>query len=252
MKNPTIFERVNVGGTRNMIDAALQQGIRRFIYTSTIDVFGAAAGQAYDETMLDRQPKGTCYERSKQRADQAVAAALEKGLPAVFLHPSGLYGPGPSDSPGINDFIIKLHRGQVPMLLPGGLPVVFAPDVGEGHVLAELNGQVGGRYILSDDYCHLPDLAQAILEVLGLQKRVPPVMPVGVVKAVAAIGEWWAAITGKPPLIPKGQLHFMLWGAVPRSDRAHQMLGWRPTPLRAALQQTVAYLLEESPDSHLR
>lgn len=246
LKDADIFERVNVGGTRNMIDAALQQNIRRFVYTSTIDVFAAAPGQEYDESMLAVHPKGTPYERSKQRADQAVTAALQKGLRAVFLHPAGLYGPGPSESPGTNDFILKLHRGQVPMLLPGGFPMVFAPDVGEGHVLAELISEVGQRYILSEDYYELSDLARAILEALGLRKRVPPVMPMGIVKVVAAIGEWWAGITGKPPLIPKGQLHFLQWQAFPLSNRARQTLGWSPVPLRTGLQQTIAYLLETS------
>jgi dihydroflavonol-4-reductase len=246
MKHPAIFDQVNVGGTRNMLAAALQQNIRRFVYTSTIDVFSAAAGQEYDESLLASYPKGTPYERSKQAADQAVTAALENGLPAVFLHPAGLYGPGPSDSPGTNDFILKLHRGQVPMLLPGGFPLVFAPDVGEGHVLAELKSEVGGRYILSEDYYALPDLARVILEELGLRKRVPPVMPMGIVKAVAAIGEWWAGITGKPPLIPKGQLHFMQWQAFPKNNKARQVLGWSPTPLRSGLQQTIAYLLPKS------
>ena len=246
MKDPAIFDRVNLGGTRNMIAAARQADVRRFVYTSTIDVFGAAAGQAYDETMLDHGPKGTAYERSKQRADQAVAAALAEGLPAVFLHPAGLYGPGPSDSPGTNDFILKLYRGQVPMLLPGGFPMVFAPDVGEGHVLAERNGQVGGRYILSEDYYDLPELARAILKALGLDKRTPPVMPLAVVKTVAAMGEWWAGITGRPPLIPKGQLHFMLWGARPQNTRACRELGWMPTPLDAGLKQTITYLLGEN------
>ena len=135
MKDPDIFQRVNVGGTQNMIDVASNQKIKRFIYTSTIDVFAAEAGQKYDESIIDSRPKGTYYERSKQLADQQVVAALEKGLPALFLHPSGVYGPGPTDSPGTNDFILKLYRGEVPVLLPGGYPVVYAPDVGEGMYL---------------------------------------------------------------------------------------------------------------------
>jgi len=243
MRRPEIFNQVNVGGTRNMVDAALHSGVRRFVYTSTIDVFAAAAGQTYDETMLSPYPKGTPYERSKQRADQVVASGVDKGLPAVFLHPSGLYGPGPSVSPGTNDFILKLHRGQVPMLMPGGFPMVFAPDVGEGHVMAESKGHVGGRYILSEDYYELRDLARIVLEELDLRKRVPPVMPLGITKAVSGIGEWWAGITGKPPLIPKGQLHFLQWQAFPQNDRARKELGWSPTPLRQGLQQTIAYFL---------
>lgn len=124
--------------------------------------------------------------------------------------------------------------------------MVFAPDVGEGHVLAELKSDVGERYILSEDYYALPDLARMILEALNLRKRVPPVMPMGIVKAVAAIGEWWAGITGTPPLIPKGQLHFMQWQAFPINTKARKVLGWSPTPLRAGLQQTITYLMEKS------
>ena len=105
---------------------------------------------------------------------------------------------------------------------------------------------MGGRYILSEDYYELSDLARAILEELGLRKRVPPVMPLGIVKAVAGIGEWWAGITGKSPLIPKGQLHFMQWQAFPINNKARQTLGWSPTPVRSGLQQTIAYLLEKS------
>ena len=71
----------------------------------------------------------------------------------------------------------------------------------------------------------------------------PPVMPLGIVKAVAALGEWWAGITGKPPLVPKGQLHFLQWQALPQNDRARKMLGWSPTPLREGLQQTIPLLL---------
>lgn len=243
MKRPALFDEVNVGGTGNMVAAALRSGVRRFVYTSTIDVFEAAAGQVYDETTLSPYPKGTAYEQSKQRADQVVASAVEKGLPAVFLHPSGLYGPGPSESPGINDFILKLHRGQVPMLLPGGLPLVFAPDVGAGHVLAESKGRVGERYILSENYYELKDLARIILQELGARKRLPPVMPLGVAKGVARIGEGLARITGKPPLIPRGQLHFLQWQAFPQNDRARRVLTWTPTPLREGLRQTIAYLI---------
>ena len=77
MKNPSIFDQVNVGGTRTMSDAARQHNIRRFVSTSPIDDFAAAAGQEYDESELATSPKGTPYERSKQKADQAVTAALE-------------------------------------------------------------------------------------------------------------------------------------------------------------------------------
>lgn len=243
MKDPGVFERVNAQGTQNMIDAALAAKVRRFVYTSTIDVFAAETGQEYDETVIDKDPKGTYYERSKQFADQNVVAAIEKGLPAVFLHPSGVYGPGPTDSPGTNDFILKLYKNQVPVLLPGGYPVVYAPDVGEGHVLAEEKAEIGSRFILSEAYYDLPELARIILEELGSSKKIPPVMPLPIVNMISSAGEWLAGIINKPPLIPKGQLHFMQWKARPNSMKAQQELNWSPTPLREGLARTISFLL---------
>lgn len=242
MKDVSVFEKVNIEGTQNMIDVALSLKIKKFIYTSTIDVFKGVKGELFDETIIDQQPKGTAYERSKQKAFQLVLEAQKKGLPAINIHPSGLYGPGPTDSPGINNFILDLKNGKVPMLLPGGLPLVFSEDVGEGHVLAEEKGTIGDSFILSEDFYELPFLAQEILNALQLTKAPPRVMPLPLVNLVSRIGEWYAGISGKPPLIPKGQLHFLLWRAIPDSSKAQKKLDWKPTQLSLGLGKTINFL----------
>jgi nucleoside-diphosphate-sugar epimerase len=243
LPDPSAFERVNVGGTRNMIEAALGRRVEKFIYTSTIDVFAAPPGGQYDESTLDPNPKGTHYQRSKQEADRAVAAALERGLPAVFLHPSGVYGPAPARSPMINDAIVRLVRGKTPLLPPGGMPVVLCDDVASGHLLAEERAPVGGRYILSESYLSLAEFARAVCEEAGTGSRVPSVMPAWLASAVAALGEAVAAITRRPPLVPRGQLHFLLLQARPVARKAREELGWQPTPFREGLRRTLAYLL---------
>ena len=243
-KDPTIFNEVNVKGTQNMIDVALSQKIEKFIYTSTIDVFKGEKGKSFNESVIDEKPKGTAYERSKQKAFQLVLNAMDKGLNTINIHPAGLYGPGPTDSPGINNLIIDLNHGKVPMLLPGGLPLVFSEDAGEGHVLAEEKGNISESYILSEGYYDLPLLAQKILDGLNLNKKPPIVMPLPLVKLVAKTGEWFANISGKPPLIPKGQLHFLLWGAIPDSRKAQMELGWIPTPIAKGISKTTDYLFK--------
>lgn len=248
MKDPDIFYQVNVKGTQNMIEVALSHNIEKFIYTSTIDVFKGEKGKLFDDSIIDDQPKGTAYERSKQDAFQLILKAVGNGLPAINLHPAGLYGSGPTDSPGINNFIVDLKNNEVPMLLPGGLPLVYAEDVGEGHVLAEENGLIGERYILSENYYELPFLAEQILTELGMSAKPPMVMPLPVVKAVSNIGECFAKLSEKPPLIPKGQLHFLLWGAIPDSSKAKKELGWTPTDITEGLSRTINYL---SKSNHL-
>jgi dihydroflavonol-4-reductase len=239
------FDRVNVEGTRNVVRAALAAGVRRFVYASTIDVFRfGAPGQPFDESELDPEPKATAYERSKQAADRLVAAALSDGLPAVFLHPSGIYGPGPLTSPGTNHLIADLVRGKVPMLLPGAIPVVHSEDVALGHVLAETSATVGARYILSESTHSLSAIAEAVRLATGAGK-VPPVMPLAVAKLVAAVGEFVADWTGKAPLLPRGQLQFLEYGAVPSGARAQRELGWKPRPFREGLADTLRFLREQ-------
>jgi dihydroflavonol-4-reductase len=249
LPDPARFRNVNVGGTQNTLDAALVHGIQRFIYTSTIDVFAGQAGQEFDESRLDPQPRGTYYERSKQVADQQVVAALQRGLPAIFLHPSAVYGPGPTRSAVLNDAIRQLQHGQLPALPPGGCAVVFAPDVGEGHVLAEEHAAIGSRYILSESYYTLAELAQTVLAELRLEKQPPPTIPLPVARGIAWISELVARFTRQPPLIYKGGLYFLQWQARPQNEKAQRELGWKPTPLREGLRKTIAFLNQQSSDS---
>jgi dihydroflavonol-4-reductase len=241
LRDPGTFDRVNRGGTEIVGEAALAARVERFVFTSTIDVFRGAAGEQFDETMLDPEPKGTHYERSKQAADRWVAAAIDRGLPAVFLHPGAVYGPGPAASPGTNQFMTDLARRKVPALLPGGMPVVFSRDVGIGHVLAE-RAPVGSRYILVDRYYTMQDIAGAVRVACG--SKVPRTLPRWMARAVSGTGEALARLTRRPPLLPRGQLHFLLWGACPSSDRAQKDLGWHPTPLSAGVAATLAPLKE--------
>lgn len=241
-KDDSIFQRINVDGTVNVLEAALEARILKFMYTSTIDVFEMSPGVAFDESRIDNEPKATAYERSKQEADRIVTEALDRGLPARFLHPSGVYGPSPFITPGVNGLIRDLAKGKVPILLPGGFPVVFTEDVAEGHILAE-GAPVGARYILSDAYWTLEDFAKAVT---GLKPgvKVPRVMPLGVAKVISGAGEALASLTGKPPLIPKGQLHFLTQEVLPSTERAADELGWQPRGLREGLKKTLAFLEE--------
>jgi dihydroflavonol-4-reductase len=244
MKDPAIFQQVNVGGTKNVLEACKAAGVRRVAYTSTIDVFAGKAGETYNESVLDPKPKGTYYERSKQDADKLAVEFQRGGMDIVFLHPSGLYGPGPAGSPGMNQIIVDLKKGKIPMLLPGGLPVVYSEDVARGHVLAAEKGKSGDRFILSESYQTLTDVATVICSQLGISK-LPPVMPLWMGRAISAAGEALSSLTGKPPLIPRGQLHFLQWQAVPDASRAMRELGWQPVKFEEGIRRTIAHLRAE-------
>lgn len=231
------FERVNVDGTRNSVEAALSVGVESYVYTSTIDVFEWPAHGTFDESRLDRQPKSTHYERSKQAADRVVAEALGRGLPARFVHPAGVYGPAPVVTPGLNRLIASLATNQIPMLLPGGMPVVHAEDCARLHLAVE-KAPVGSRYIASEGYHTLAELAEAV-HAARPDAKVPRVLPQWVARAVAESGELIAKVTKKAPLVARGELSFLTHGVRPDAGRAQRDLGWTARPLGTGVAETV-------------
>jgi dihydroflavonol-4-reductase len=242
--DPDSFERVNARGTETVVRAAAAAGARRVVHTSTIDVFHADPGTPFDESQVADYPKGTAYERSKQHAEQlALAAAAETGVELVIVNPAAVYGPGPPGSAsvelGLLRPVVEGRRGAVPLLPPGGLPMVYSTGLATGQLLAASRGAPGERYILCDGQMSFRELAEAAVRLAG-RGRVPAVMPVPLAKVLAAGGELVSRAIRKPPLLPKGQLHFFLWDARPQSGKAQRELGWVPTPLEEGLRAVVS------------
>jgi len=238
--DPADFVRVNLDGTRNMVEAALANGVERFAYTSTIDVFAWTPGEPFDESVIDPEPRPTHYERSKQEADRVVVGATQQGLDVVFLHPSGVYGPAPVLAAGANQLLADLATRKVPMLLPGGFPIVYNEDVAEGHMRAVAEAPSGARFVLSDAYLTLAQLAEAVKRQVP-DAKVPPVMPIGIARAVSNAGERIAQVIKRPPLIPRGALHFLESHAIPVADRARNELNWEPRSAEDGIASTLEH-----------
>jgi dihydroflavonol-4-reductase len=239
VRDEAIFDQVNAIGSQRVAANAKRAGVRRFIHTSTHDVFHAGTGERFDETMLADYPKGTAYERSKQHAEELVLAERD-GMEVVILNPSGVYGPTPSPTPSFeNEVFEPVVRKRLPAIPPGGTGYAFVEGVAAGHLLAAEQGGDGERYILADGYADFRELAETAKRVAG-RGRVPPRMPVAVAKAVASLGAGVSRLTRRPPLLPKGQLEYILWQARPDSAKAQRELGWQTTPLEEGVRKTLA------------
>jgi nucleoside-diphosphate-sugar epimerase len=238
------FTRVNVDGTRNVVEAALAAEVERFVYTSTDDVLVQAPGAVFDESVVNPKPGETPYQRSKQEADRIVTAAVDRGLPAVFLHPAGVYGPAPFLVKGLNDLLMQLAKRKTPALLPGGMAVAYSEDVADGHVRAAAQAAVGARYLLAESFQSLTDIARAVAAAEP-RAKVPRVMPLGIARAASTVGERVAQVTGRPPMIPRSVLQFLERGSRPSGRRARTELGWNPTPFTTGVERTLTYFRQQ-------
>lgn len=233
-----VFDRVNAEGTGNVVRAAREAGVRRVVHTSTIDVFHAEQGGRFDETMLADYPKGTAYERSKQRAER-LAFAERGDMDLVVVNPSAVYGPGPTGSASFERSMFEpLVKKRLPALPPGGAGLVFSEGVGRGHLLAAEKGSDGERYILCDTHASMRDLADTVVRVAG-RGRVPFQLRPRAAMAAASVAESVSRITKKPPIGSRGQAYFFSWDAHPDSSKAQRELGWQPTPLDEGIRRTL-------------
>ena len=239
VRDEGIFDRVNAVGSGALAAAAKRAGVRRFVHTSTHDVFHAESGERFDETMLADYPKGTAYERSKQHAEELVLAERD-GMEVVILNPVRRLRPDP-----VAHAVVRERH------LRAGGPEAAAGGAARGHRLRLRRGRRrratcsrpsrgtdGERYILADGYASFRELAETVKRVAG-RGRVPPVMPVPVARALAALGAGVSRVIRRPPLLPRGQLTYFLWQARPDSSKAQRELGWRTTPLDEGVRKTL-------------
>lgn len=239
-RDPGIFARVNVGGTANLVEASMRAGVRSFVYTSTQDLFDVQRAP-FDETTLPQEPMTSAYEISKTRADALVEKAIARGLPAIFIHPSAVYGPTPGAATGTNRLLVDLLGNRLPMLLPGGLPLVLNEDLARAQLVAEALGAIGARYLVSESFQTLQQIAQAA-QACKPGTKVPPVLPLWVAKLVARGGEAVSRLTHRPPLLTQAELAVLCRKGRPDTSKAREELGWRPTPFAEGLARTLTAL----------
>jgi dihydroflavonol-4-reductase len=243
LSDPGTFERVNAEGARNVVAEARRAGVGRVVHTSTFDVFHASTGGTMTEEQLADYPKGTAYERSKQRAEELVLAEASDGIEVVIVNPAGVYGPGPWAESGLDSAIRDAVRRRLPAVPPGGMTLGFIDDVAQGHLAAFERGRAGERYILGDGFASMREIVATAVDEAG-RGWVPPTLPVSLARGMAAAGEGVSRLIRRPPLLGRGQLHFLLWAAKVNNSKAREQLGVEFTPWKEGIRRTVRWMAE--------
>jgi dihydroflavonol-4-reductase len=231
----------NVKGTERVLDAAVDAGVGRIVYVSTVGVFGDTKGRIVDET-FEREPTGfmSYYEETKYFAHELAKDRIKKGAPIVIVQPGGIYGPG--DPSVIGTLVGMIKRFGLPFLVfpDAGFNLVYVEDVAGGIVLAHDKGRVGESYILGGEIMNMREALQLISRAAG--KHVPKrVLPPALMRLSTPIWPVISRLTGLPPNAK--ELMENVGATFYASDaKARRELGYAPRDVQTGLTQTLAAL----------
>ena len=196
--DPQQLYKTNVEGTRNILNAARDAGVRRIVYTSSV----ATIGIPKDGTPGNEDSPSTLedmighYKRSKYLAEEVAREAARAGINVVIVNPSTPVGPGDVKPTPTGQLVFDAAAGRMPAYVDTGLNIVHVDDVANGHLLAYHRGRVGERYILGGQDMTLREI---LIDIARLVGRKPPSvrLPSSVVMPIAYVAEAFARVTGR-------------------------------------------------------
>lgn len=233
-----LFE-VNVGGTRNVLSAALAAGASRVIYTSSC----AAVGYSRRSEPVNERSSwvdfGVTYARAKRAAEAAAFELQARGLPLVVVNPTTAMGP---DDPTMvtTRVVAKFMRGHLPAQVAGGMNIIDVDDFVAGHLLADERGRIGERYILAGTNVTWAEFFRLLSELTG--RPVPRRVPLPAALALAFAVERLAEARGRPPRLEFEEVRLAGLYRFADATKARTELGLTVRPLRDTLARTVDWL----------
>lgn len=242
---PELVYRINVRGTRSLLEAAGRAGVERVVFTSsesTLEVPDGGLGS--EAAAADFNAVPGAYKRSKFLSEQVALDMARGGLPVVVVNPTTPVGVGDVKPTPTGHIVLDFLNGRMPAYVDTGLNVVDVEDVAEGHVLALERGGVGERYVLGNENMTLRALLERLAALTGL--RPPRVrLPHWLALALAHVSEATARGLGTgPPRVPldgvRASGHYRYFDC----SKAVRELGMPQTPLDEALLKAVSWFTD--------
>ena len=231
--------RSNVDGTRNLLEAARQAGVERFVYTSTVGCIGVPKGGVGNEDLPVRLEEMVgAYKRSKFLAEQVALEFARSGFPVVVVNPTAPVGDHDSKPTPTGKIIVDFLRGAMPAFVDTGLNIVDAGDTAEGHIMALERGVPGERYILGGENLTLQQIFLCLEAISGV--RAPRWrIPYSVAFAAGLVSTGMARLTGKEPLAPLDGVRMSKKKMFVTNAKAVRELGFSSGPAETALRRAV-------------
>ena len=241
-RNPDEIRMTNVRGTRNILAAARDCGVKRIVHTSSV----ATLGLHEDGTPADEDTPARYvdmigeYKRSKYLSEKMTRRRARAGQDIVIVNPSAPVGPRDRKPTPTGQTILDAARGKMPAYVDTGLNIVHVDDVAEGHVLAYERGKRGRRYILGGENMSLREILGSIAKLTG--HAAPRVrLPHRALLPVAHAAEAWARVSHHAPTITVAGLKLSRHKMYFTSHRAEAELGYHARPAQEALADAIQW-----------
>lgn len=233
-KDRALQERVNVDGTRHLLDAAAEAGVGRFLLTSSIAALGwvTGDGEGDETTPYNWQDDEIAYFDTKRAAQEAVLA--HRRVEGLAVCPGMVLGEGDVNRNG-GQMLEQLHEGRLPGFPVGQTTVATLIDVVEGHLAALDRGRVGQTYVLGGTTLPFSELTARLAAVVGVPaptRALPPWL-MHLVSGAQALG---AAVGGAPQRITPALVKITSRNRKYSSAKAITELGYAPQALEAGAE----------------
>ncbi|HTF22618.1 MAG TPA: hopanoid-associated sugar epimerase [Candidatus Limnocylindria bacterium] len=231
----------NVGGTKNLLDAAKRAGVEQLIYTSTVATIAVDRPQHPNEfTDAKLEEMVGHYKRSKWMAEKEALGAAKSGLPVIVAMPTTPVGPWDWKPTPTGKIILDFLNGKMPGYVKTGLNFVGVEECAAGHLLIAEKGKVGERYLLGGENLTLKQMLDTLAKITGLRAPILKI-PHGLALGVAYANTALSRLVGREPGIPvegvKIARHMMFVDCA----RAKGELGFQAGPVAAALERAVRW-----------
>lgn len=238
-----LYKQVNVDGTRNVMECALETKVAKVIHVSSVVVFGKPSDSIITEESEMGSVRFSRYAETKYEGDQVVwKLHMEKGLPVVVLYPCAVCGAGDPKSSG--QYVSDLIHRRLPatVLLNTQLTYVHVNDVAGAIVKAlEKPGNIGEKYLLGKNPVSFAEVNKMVSEISGVpvpKMHMPDFMTVTNSYLLTGLSR----LTKKKPLwgMSVDQIRTMKYGFIVDGSKAEKELGLTYKPFRTALEEKIA------------
>jgi dihydroflavonol-4-reductase len=240
------LEKVNIEGTKNVINACMENNIKRLVYTSSVHALREPAKGTVinEEQPFDPEQVFGEYSKTKAKASLEVINAVKNGLDAVILCPTGVVGPNDFKISQMGQFIIDFVQGRLKAYIDGAYDFADVRDVARGHILAAQNGRKGEVYILSGERVTVSGLVNYLREITG--KRGPTFkMPYFLAKITAPLTPIYYFFSHTKPLFTTYSIRVLASNSKISSEKAQKELGYKSRPVKESLKDAYLWFKEK-------